>query len=104
MRKTLACLTVVLVLLALPSIAQNISATIRGTVTDSTGAVVPGANVTVKSEGTGFTRSTLTNGSGVYSFPALPLCTHAVEVALSRCKASPGRAVALTVPAVGAGE
>jgi len=97
MRKTLACLTVVLVLLALPSIAQNISATIRGTVTDSTGAVVPGANVTVKSEGTGFTRSTLTNGSGVYSFPELPLGTYAVEVALTGFKSSQVRGVALNV-------
>src|SRR5712691_2785538 len=97
MRKTLACLTVVLVLLALPSIAQNISATIRGTVTDSTGAVVPGANVTVKSEGTGFTRSTLTNAAGIYSFPELPLGTYAVEVALTGFKSSQIRGVVLNV-------
>jgi hypothetical protein len=96
MRKTLACLLLLLVL-AVPSFSQNISATIRGTVTDSTGAVVPGANVTVKSEGTGFTRSTLTNGSGVYSFPELPLGTYAVEVALTGFKSSQVRGVALNV-------
>jgi hypothetical protein len=96
MRKTLAGLLLLLVL-AVPSFSQNISATIRGTVTDSTGAVVPGANVTVKSEGTGFTRSTLTNGSGVYSFPELPLGTYAVEVALTGFKSSQVRGVALNV-------
>src|SRR5258706_3440554 len=96
MRKTLAGLLVLLVL-AVPSFAQNISATIRGTVTDSTGAVVPGASVTVKSEGTGFTRSTLTNASGVYSFPELPLGTYAVEVALTGFKSSQVRGVVLNV-------
>src|SRR4029077_14420166 len=50
------CLTVVLLALAGPALGQRITASIRGTVTDGTGAVVPGASVTVKGEETGFTR------------------------------------------------
>src|SRR6266702_2416113 len=92
-----ACLIVLLAGLALPAYAQRTTATIRGTVTDSTGAVVPGANVTAKSEETGFARSTLTNSAGVYSFPELPLGTYTVEVALSGFKTSVVKGVALNV-------
>src|SRR5438876_8761682 len=96
MRRTIS-LTLVLASLAVPSFAQRITATIRGTVTDSTGAVVPGASVTVKGEDTGYTRSTLTNASGVYSFPELPTGKYAVEVSLTGFKSSVVRGVALTV-------
>jgi len=97
MRKTTAFLTLLLAAMAMPSFAQRITATIRGTVTDSTGAVVPGVNVTVKNEGTGYTRSTASNSSGVYSFPELPLGTYTVEVALSGFKTSVVKGVALNV-------
>src|SRR5438552_18295706 len=85
MRKTI-CLTFVVVALAVPSFAQRITASIRGTVTDSTGAVVPGATVTVKNENTGFSRSTITNGSGSYSFGELPTGPYTVEVSLAGFK------------------
>ena len=64
MRKVAASLTVLFVLWAAPSFAQRTTASIRGTVTDSTGGVVPGANVTVKGEDTGLTRTTVTNAPG----------------------------------------
>src|SRR5438093_594267 len=97
MRKMTVFLMALLVLPAVPSIAQRITATIRGTVSDTTGAVVPGVNVTVKSEETGFTRSTVTNSSGVYSFPELPTGTYSVEVALTGFKTSVVRGVTLNV-------
>ena len=97
MRKTTACLIVFLAGLAMPAFAQKTTATIVGTVTDSSGAVVPGVNVTVKNEGTGFTRSNLTNTSGVYSFPELPLGTYTVEAALSGFKSSVVKGVTLNV-------
>ena len=57
MRK-IACLIVLFGLLAVPASAQRTSGAIRGTVTDSSGAVIPGATVTAKSEGmTGATGS-----------------------------------------------
>ena len=45
--------------------------TILGTVTDSSGAVVPGAKVLVKNTGTNITYSTETSSAGDYSAPSL---------------------------------
>lgn len=44
-------------------------ATIRGTVTDSTGAVIPGAEVTATRASTGLKLRTTTNTEGTYVFP-----------------------------------
>ncbi|HEY6183142.1 MAG TPA: carboxypeptidase-like regulatory domain-containing protein, partial [Terriglobales bacterium] len=55
--------------------------TIRGTVTDSTGAVVPGAKVTVTDMGTGSMRETATNSQGDYQIFGLSSGTYRVTVA-----------------------
>jgi hypothetical protein len=52
--------------------AQTTEATVSGTVTDPSGANVVVAAVTVLNLDTGVTTSTVTNGAGVYVFPALP--------------------------------
>jgi len=44
---------------------------INGTVTDSTGAVIPGAEVTITQAATGITQKTTTGGAGDYVFPTL---------------------------------
>jgi Carboxypeptidase regulatory-like domain/TonB-dependent Receptor Plug Domain len=63
--------------------ATNTSAatngSINGTVTDKTGAVLPGATVSV-SNGTGFTRTANSNGRGEYSFTGLPAGTYSVTI------------------------
>jgi hypothetical protein len=46
-------------------------ASLQGTVTDPSGASIPGATVTVKSTETNFTRSAQTSDTGVYSIPSL---------------------------------
>lgn len=51
--------------------AQVGSAALGGTVQDSSGALIPGASVTAVNAGTGQTRVTRTNGSGVFSFAAV---------------------------------
>jgi hypothetical protein len=48
--------------------AQVASATLVGTVTDPSSAVVPGAVITVTNEATGFSRSTVSDGLGNYTF------------------------------------
>jgi hypothetical protein len=63
-----------------PAYAQKITGTIRGTVTDPTGAIVQGAKVTVKNEDTGLTRSGTTTSAGIYSFAELPVGSYRVEV------------------------
>src|SRR5262245_301871 len=47
------------------------STSIRGLVTDTTGAAVPGAKVVIQNTGTGEERSTVSDSSGSYSFPSV---------------------------------
>ena len=97
MRRVAVLALLLSVSVAVPSFAQRITASIRGTVTDSTGGIVPGANVTVKNESTGFTRSTVTNSAGSYSFAELPTGTYTVEVALDGFKSSIRKGITLNV-------
>jgi len=60
--------------------AQSFRGIILGTVTDSTGASVSGANVTVKNLETGLTRAVTTSGDGTYSVPELPIGNYSVTV------------------------
>ena len=46
--------------------AQVDTGTILGTIRDNTGAVVPGATVTVRNEGTSFSQTTTSSSSGTY--------------------------------------
>src|SRR5262245_13706961 len=69
-----------LLMLAVPAAAQRITATIRGTVTDPTGAVISGAKVAVKNEETGLTRSGTTTTAGIYSFAELPVGSYQVAI------------------------
>ncbi|HEX4075807.1 MAG TPA: TonB-dependent receptor [Candidatus Acidoferrales bacterium] len=50
---------------------QATGATLSGTVTDSAGAVVPNANVSVKNTATGIARDTASDNAGLYSVPEL---------------------------------
>jgi outer membrane receptor protein involved in Fe transport len=52
--------------------AQGERATISGTVTDPTGAVVPQATITVRNEGTNITNRTESNSTGLFVVAALP--------------------------------
>src|SRR5678809_1486915 len=49
----------------------GINATLGGTVSDPTGALIPGVEVTAKNTETGVTSTSLTNESGTYRFPSL---------------------------------
>src|SRR5271166_730890 len=55
---------------------------ISGTVTDMTGAVVPGATVTVTVPATGLTRSSKTNEAGEYIIPLLGVANYNIRVEL----------------------
>ena len=58
------------------------TAQINGTVKDQSGAVMPGVDVTVTQTATGLVRSTVTNESGAYTFPNLPIGPYRLEAAL----------------------
>ena len=53
--------------------AQNSYASIHGTVTDSTGAVVPGAAITVTNGSTGSSTTATTDSKGYYVVPQLAI-------------------------------
>jgi Carboxypeptidase regulatory-like domain len=53
---------------------------VRGTVSDSSGAAIPDASVTVTNTQTAQTRSTQTTGSGVFVFPELPIGSYELQV------------------------
>ncbi len=59
--------------LSLPSLAQTITGTISGDVTDTSGAVVAGASITVENLGTSEKRTATTTTSGSYRVPDLAI-------------------------------
>ena len=56
-------------------------ATITGTVTDSSGAVVPGAAVTITNDATNVSLKTQSNGRGVFVAPELSVATYSITIA-----------------------
>jgi outer membrane receptor protein involved in Fe transport len=54
--------------------------TIQGTVTDTSGAVISGAQVVAKSKTTDTTRTTTTSSAGTYSFDLLPISTYTISI------------------------
>ncbi|HVH72754.1 MAG TPA: carboxypeptidase-like regulatory domain-containing protein, partial [Candidatus Dormibacteraeota bacterium] len=77
-------LVALLVIVALTSSApvkgQAVDGTLLGIVTDSSGAAVAGAQVSIKETNTSVVRTTLTNESGNYTFPTLTPGTYDVSV------------------------
>jgi hypothetical protein len=63
--------------------SQSINGTIRGTVTDPSGAPIAGVNVVVKNLDTGFTREVTSDTSGSYLAPSLPIGTYSVTATSS---------------------
>ncbi|MFI5057075.1 MAG: carboxypeptidase regulatory-like domain-containing protein, partial [Candidatus Acidiferrales bacterium] len=73
--------TILLVLtLAIPSVAQNATGRITGVVTDPQGAAVPGAKVSVTNVGTNVHWNTATNADGAYQVLDLPIGNYKVAV------------------------
>lgn len=60
--------------------AQTTDGSIRGSVTDSSGASITGANVTARNLDTGLSQSTVTTDAGVYSVPNLPPGRYSLRV------------------------
>ncbi len=70
------------ILSASPTLAQEVTGTISGTVTDQSGASIKGAVVTLTNTDRGQDLRTLTtSGSGFYTATSLPLGTYTVKVA-----------------------
>lgn len=77
--------------------AQTTTGTLAGTVSDETGAALPGVTVVIKNVDTGTTRSLTTGGSGRYRASALEPGSYEVSATLSGFQTNVRRALALTM-------
>jgi len=74
------CIFAFLVTSSPARISAQTAGTISGHVADATGAVIPDATVTLANVGTGTSRTTVTTGSGDYTFPDVPPAIYKIEV------------------------
>jgi len=77
---SLFCLSFFLLFCLTPGFAQTGTTSLRGTVTDETGAVIVGANVKISNSQTNFERSTTSGSTGQYEFLALPPSVYTLTV------------------------
>jgi len=78
------------------AIAQT-GGTISGSLSDATGALVPGASVTIKNVDTGLTREVMSDEQGRYTAPNLPVGSYEVQVSLSGFRTEIRKGVGLAV-------
>ena len=69
-----------LLLLGSLAYSQTFRGALNGSVTDTTGAAIPGASVQLDNPATGFSRTVATTTAGDYSFPDLSTGTYALTV------------------------
>src|SRR5215813_12684925 len=75
---------IVCLLFATASFAQEgINATLSGSVSDPTGALIPGVEVTAKNTATGVVSTAITNETGTYRFPSLQPGSYEVGASLA---------------------
>ena len=75
----LSLLLVFGLVLATPAVADNLYASIRGTVADPTGAMMTGVKVSATNVATGLNYTTTTNKDGVYTFLQLQIGDYTVR-------------------------
>jgi len=95
--KKLGITVVLLMLAAVPALAQINSGSMSGTVSDSTGAVIPSAKITATEAQTGTIYNTVSNSAGIYLLPSLIPGTYNVTVAAPSFKAEEVKGVLVFV-------
>ncbi len=82
MKRYLLAATMLLLVLLGNSFAQTTNATLGGTVSDSTKALIPGVTVTATNTQTGVVSTNVTNETGSYNFPIAPNGSYKVSAEL----------------------
>ena len=77
-----------MLILTAGALGQAVTGTLLGTVTDQSGATVPGASVKLVGQNTGVSRSTQTTTAGYYAFPDLAPGIYTVSIELAGFKRS----------------
>jgi hypothetical protein len=86
-----------LLVLAATAGGQSITGSVTGLVTDASGAVIPGATVSVTNKGTNIQSTATTDQSGNYTDPLLPRGEYRVEVSAGGFKRSVREGIVLQV-------
>jgi Carboxypeptidase regulatory-like domain len=71
---------IIALLVGAVSQAQVVGGTISGTVTDAGGAVIPGAQVTIRNQETGGERHLVSDSAGAYAAPSIPVGVYSISV------------------------
>jgi len=79
-----------------PVLAQS-SGALQGTVTDSKGAVLPNATITVRNRSTSFERTTQSDSDGNYQLPVLPIGIYSIEAKIAGFKTQVADSVSVEV-------
>src|SRR2546422_5920988 len=82
MKPISAVLGFLLLMFAINVVLGQSTAQVSGTIKDQSGAVLPGAEVTLTQTDTGFTRSAVTEDPGLYISPTLPIGPYRLEASL----------------------
>src|SRR5947208_9936401 len=90
-------LAVLMAGIVLPAAAQVITGTISGTVTDTSGSVIPEAKVTVTDTSTGLVRTGATGPDGQFVLPFLPVGVYTLRVERPGFKTSVREGIGLSV-------
>src|SRR5262249_471651 len=101
MQKIASCLTIGVLLFGVTAYSQESGgATINGTPTDPSAALIPGAKVTATQVATGTQRTTLSSSAGLYSLSALAAGSFDVTIEVKGFKQVKFAAVPVSVGAV----
>ncbi|MGA3210965.1 MAG: carboxypeptidase-like regulatory domain-containing protein [Terriglobales bacterium] len=76
---------------------QDVNASLSGTVTDPSGAVIPGAKLTLTDEATGFTAKFVSDTAGEYAFHNLPPGKYDLDVSANGFKSTKQNGIELAV-------
>ena len=95
----LTCLAAVLLLTGgiTPALAQGSTASISGTVKDSTGAVLPGVEITITNTATAQSRVAVTSDAGRYNAPLLQVGTYEIRAELTGFQTAVRKGIELLV-------
>src|SRR5258708_6652702 len=83
MKLRLFFILVVVGFVGIPLAAQTVTGTMRGATTDRSGGTLPGVTITIRNVETGLKRIVVTDKSGSYNAPFLPIGRYNVQAELS---------------------
>src|SRR5437762_8833451 len=96
MRRLLVA-AVLCLLVSVVSFSQTINATLGGTVSDASGALIPGVTIKAVNSATGITTTALTNEAGAYQFASIQSGTYKVSAELPGFQTQTYNTIALGV-------